>query len=176
MVKNKITIREQHILDDLTSVSKTILPLVKQIMGNKGLIEIDLLKNWEEIIGPTLSKYSLPIQIKFAKNEKNNGIIEIMVLSGAFAMEIKQNEKQIIEKINNFIGYNALVKMQIIQNSCPEDFLIGKNSIDNVKKYLVTPSEQNYITELVDGVKDNNLKERLEKLGQAIFDNNKKGE
>lgn len=176
MTKNKVDIREQHTLNDLTSVSKTILPLIKQIMGNKGLIEIELLKNWEEIIGPTLSKYSLPKQIKFVKNEKTNGTIEIMVLSGAFAMEIKQREQQIIEKINNFIGYSALIKIQIIQNSCPEDFLIGKNSIDNIKKYLVTPSEQNYITELVNGVKDNNLKERLEKLGQAIFDNNKKGE
>lgn len=175
-MKNKVNIREQHTLSDLTSVSKTILPLVKQIMGDKGLIEIELLKNWEEIVGTTLSKYSLPKQIKFSKNENNNGVIEILVLSGAFAMEIKQREKQIIEKINNFIGYNALVKMQIIQNNCPENFLIGKNSIDNVKKYLVSPSEQNYITELVDGIKDNNLKEKLEKLGQAIFDKNTKGE
>ena len=47
MTKNKVDIREQHTLNDLTSVSKTILPLIKQIMGDKGLIEIELLKNCE---------------------------------------------------------------------------------------------------------------------------------
>ena len=89
-------------------------------------------------------------------------------------MEIQQNEKLIIDKVNTFFGYSAINKLKVIQNSCPNDFLINKKPIDNVKKNLVTDEEENYITELTSGIDNSTLKDRLEKLGRAIFSNTKK--
>ncbi|HBO49328.1 MAG TPA: hypothetical protein DD619_00815 [Alphaproteobacteria bacterium] len=172
-MSKKIQIKEEHSLDDLTSVSKTIMPLAKQILGAKGLLNVEMLASWTSIIGEELAQFSLPHRLIFRKDERSNGTLELLVLSGAFAMEIKQREPQILSKINTFFGYNAVAKLKIIQNSSPENFLITKKPIDNVKKILVSEEEQNYITEIIKDVDNNNLREHLENLGKAVFSNKK---
>ena len=97
----------------------------------------------------------------------------MLVLSGAFALEIQQREPQILEKINTFFGYTAITKLKIIQNSCPENFLLSKNPIDNLKNFLVSEEEQNYITEIVKDVENKDLRQHLENLGKAVFGNKK---
>ena len=86
-------------------------------------------------------------------------------------MEIKQREPQILSQINTYFGYNVVTKLKIIQNSCPENFLLNKKPIDNVKKILVSAEEQNYITEIIKDVDNSNLREHLENLGKAVFSN-----
>ncbi len=169
----KMLIREERTLDDLTSVSKTIMPLAKQLLGAGGMIELEILSGWSSIVGEELAKYSLPQKISFSKNEKTGGTLQLIVLSGAFAMEIKQREPQILSQINTYFGYNAVTKLKIIQNSCPENFLLNKKPIDNVKKILVSAEEQNYITEIIKDVDNSNLREHLENLGKAVFSNKK---
>ena len=120
-------------------------------------------KNWQ----------NTPYRKKFVsiKNEKTGGTLQLIVLSGAFAMEIKQREPQILSQINTYFGYNVVTKLKIIQNSCPENFLLNKKPIDNVKKILVSAEEQNYITEIFKDVDNSNLREHLENLGKAVFSN-----
>ena len=169
----KIQIKEEHTLEDLTSVSKTILPLAKQLLGAKGLMEIEILSGWTSIVGEDLAQYSLPQKIFFRKNERSDGTLELLVLSGAFAMEIKQRESQILDKINSYFGYIAVSKLKIVQNSCPENFLIDKKPIDNMKKNLVSKEEQNYITEIVKDIDNSDLRQKLENLGKAVFSSKK---
>lgn len=169
----KIQIKEEHTLEDLTSVSKTILPLAKQLLGAKGLMEIEILSGWTSIVGEDLAQYSLPQKISFRKNERSDGTLELLVLSGAFAMEIKQREPQILDKINTYFGYKAVSKLKIVQNSCPEIFLIDKKPIDNMKKNLVSKEEQNYITEIVKDIDSSDLRQKLENLGKAVFSSKK---
>lgn len=169
MAKKKLILKENHTLDDLTQVNKTVLPLAKQLLGLNGMMEIELLANWSDIVGETLAKYSLPQKIRFNKNERSNGLIELVVLSGAFALEIKQREKQILEKINTYFGYSAVSKLKIIQNSSPENFLLNKKPIDNVKNFLVSETEQTYITELVKDIHSDKLRETLNNLGKAVL-------
>lgn len=169
----KIQIKEEHTLEDLTSVSKTILPLAKQLLGAKGLMEIEILSSWTSIVGEDLAQYSLPQKIFFRKNERSDGTLELLVLSGAFAMEIKQRESQILDKINTYFGYKAVSKLKIVQNSCPEIFLIDKKPIDNMKKNLVSKEEQNYITEIVKDIDNSDLRQKLENLGKAVFSSKK---
>ena len=172
-MSKKIQIKEEHTLEDLTSVSKTILPLAKQLLGAKGLMEIEILSGWTSIVGEDLAQYSLPQKISFRKNERSDGTLELLVLSGAFAMEIKQREPQILDKINTYFGYNAVSKLKIVQNSCPENFLIDKKPIDNMKKNLVSKEEQNYITEIVKDIDSSDLRQKLENLGKAVFSSKK---
>lgn len=169
----KIQIKEEHTLEDLTSVSKTILPLAKQLLGAKGLMEIEILSSWTSIVGEDLAQYSLPQKIFFRKNERSDGTLELLVLSGAFAMEIKQRESQILDKINTYFGYKVVSKLKIVQNSCPENFLIDKKPIDNMKKNLVSKEEQNYITEIVKDIDNSDLRQKLENLGKAVFSSKK---
>lgn len=171
--KKEIIINKEHTLEDLTSVSKTIMPLAKQLLGAKGMLEMEILSNWTAIVGKELAQYSLPQKISFRKDERSNGTLELLVLSGAFAMEIQHRESQILNKINTYFGYDAVAKLKIIQNSCPENFLFTKKPIDNVKKNLVSPEEHNYITEIIKDVDNNELRRHLEILGEAVLGSKK---
>ncbi|MBO6281628.1 MAG: DUF721 domain-containing protein [Alphaproteobacteria bacterium] len=170
----KIIISSERKSKDLTSISKTLMPLAKQLLGTRGFMETDLLTNWKHIIGEELARYSLPQKLTFRKDERTDGCLTIAVLSGAFAMEIRQNEPRILDKINTYFGYKAVSKLKIIQNTNPEYFLISKKNIDNVKKNLVTEAEESYITELIKDVSNPELKETLKNLGIAVFNRRKK--
>ncbi len=171
--KKEIIINKEHTLEDLTSVSKTIMPLAKQLLGAKGMLEMEILSDWTAIVGEELAQYSLPQKISFRKDERSNGTLELLVLSGAFALEIQHRESQILNKINAYFGYDAVAKLKIIQNSCPENFLFTKKPIDNVKKNLVSPEEHNYITEIIKDVDNNELRRHLEILGEAVLGSKK---
>ena len=171
--KKEIIINKAHTLEDLTSVSKTIMPLAKQLLGAKGMLEMEILSDWTAIVGEELAQYSLPQKISFRKDERSNGTLELLVLSGAFALEIQHRESQILNKINAYFGYDAVAKLKIIQNSCPENFLFTKKPIYNLKKNLVSPEEHNYITEIIKDVDNNELRRHLEILGEAVLGSKK---
>lgn len=168
-MKNKLQINPEPQLSDLTNVAKVTAPLLKQLLGNNGIIFLELLKSWPEIVGEELSDYCLPQSFNFKKNERTNGCLNINVLSGAFAMEIQQKQKFIIEKINTFFGYPALSCIKICQNGNPDDFLSNKKNIDKVKKKVVSANEESYITELIKDINNDELRQSLENIGRAIF-------
>lgn len=160
----------------LTAISKTILPFARQILGTKGFVEVDILTNWTHIVGDELAEFCLPLKIDFQRGQKNNGILHLSVLSGAFALEIQHRERFIIEKINTYFGYYAVAKIKIIQNNdISFDKLNKINTIsDNEKpKAIVSAEEENYIKDLTEEVSNSKLKEILVKLGKSVFNNNK---
>lgn len=159
---------------DLIPLSRNISPLTKNLFGKKGFVEADILTNWDKIVGQELAEYSFPLKIDFKREQKNNGTICLQVPSGAFALEIQHREKYILERINAYFGYNAVSGLKIIQNSAlplkeESNYLPEKDN-----KNLVTPEEENYIETLAEDISDEKLKEILIKLGQSIFNNNKK--
>ena len=104
---NKENNDNQRGAGDLQSVAKSIMPLARSILGKKGFVEVDILTDWSGIVGEELAAYTLPQKIDFKPNQKNNGILHLMVPSGAFALEIQHREKFILQKINTYFGYNA---------------------------------------------------------------------
>ncbi len=175
-MKKENTQNQDNRICGISSISQAMLPLVKQVLGKKGFVEIDILSNWNSIAGEELAQFSFPQRIDFKRGERNNGTLCLSVPTGAFALEIQHREKFIIEKINTYFGYNAVSRLKIIQNN--------DLSIDDIKeinqskphKILVTAEEQNYINDLAEDLNNPALKEILIKLGQSVFDNNKKDE
>lgn len=165
----KIEINTEHSLKDLTGISKTVMPLVRQILGKRGFLLADLLSAWRDIVGSEISSYTLPQKISFPKDKHNDGCLFLAVLAGAFAMEIKQNEAKIIDKINTFFGYPAISSLKIIQTGETQNFLIGKKQPDKLKKNLVTAEEESYITELTKDIKNEDSRKALENIGKAVF-------
>lgn len=172
----KIAINTEHCLKDLTRVSATIMPLVQQILGKNRVLELEMLRCWEQIVGEELAQYSLPQKITFRKNEKNNGTLLLEVLSGAFAIEVSQRIPNIIEKVNVFFGYSAISEIKIIQIGNIEMFQVAKKNAVNVKKSLVTEQEDFYITQLAEEVKSSELRQAVERLGHAVLNDHKQQE
>lgn len=165
----KLVISSERNTNGLTNIATTVNPLLRQLLGDNGAIILELLGSWKEIIGEQVSSYCLPQSISFKKNERTNGCLNLSVSAGAFAMEIQQNQRQIIEKVNSFFGYPAISKLKISQTGNPENFLTGKKPIDKMKKNVVSAEEESYITELIKDINNEELRQSLEKIGRAVF-------
>jgi hypothetical protein len=136
-------------------------------------MQIELISNWEEIVGERLAEYVLPQKISFVKDERVGGTLVLLVLSGAFAMEVESNKLKILQKVNAFFGYEALNKIKIIQTSNPENFLKTKNVYDKPKKNRVSEKHKTYINELTERIDNESLRLKLEKIGCVILNNEK---
>lgn len=154
----------------LYTLSQTINPFVKKMLGKKGFVEVDILTNWDNIVGQDLAEYSLPERIDFKTNQKQNGVLHLSVLSGAHALELKHKERIILDKINAYFGYGAVSGLKIMQN--PEAFN-QQNLEVKEDKVVVSQDEENYINNLTKGVTDPSLRETLVKLGKRIINENK---
>ena len=171
-----LKINSEHTLKGLTGVAQTALPIMRQLLGQRGFMQLDLLTAWSSIVGEDMAKYSLPQKLNFPKDMHTDGCLTIMVPAGAFAMEIAQNEQRIIDKINVFFGYPAVKKIRILQNGTPQDFATAKKPIDKVKKTVVSAEEESYITELSKDIDRPELREAIENLGRSVLSQHKKQE
>ena len=87
----------------------------KKLLKNRGFFELELLSNWEKIVGTSFNKLSYPTKIKTTNSSpKGKGKLLVKVdRSISFAFE--HERKKIVDKINLFFGYNAVEKIEIIQ-------------------------------------------------------------
>ena len=156
------------------SFAVAALPLVRHILGQKGMVSADLLAMWEQIVGEETAAYTFPEKLDFPCGQKNNGVLRLKVPGGAFALEISHREKFIVEKINAYFGYNAVCSLKIIQDPNMAVQMIVNRKTSEKQKTLVSEEEQNYIVELTDEIANAGLKENLMRLGKSIFNKNHK--
>ena len=118
----------------------------KKMLKSRGFSELELLANWERIVGKKFAKLTIPVKLKTGKgSEKNNGKLLVKVdRSMAFAFE--HEREKIIRKTNLFFGYDVINRVEIIQASIKikKSFKISKlesgiksqiKKYDELKKY-----------------------------------------
>ena len=122
---------------------------VKKILKKDGFVYFEIIKNWKNIVGEKMFKDVSPVKIKKINNEN---ILSINVKKNVM-IEIEYSRDQIIEKINGYLGFNAIHKIQI--NSIDESFKIKKKIILS-----------NNILKKINEIKNKNLKEIFLKLNK----------
>ena len=122
---------------------------VKKILKKDGFVYFEIIKNWKNIVGEKTFKDVSPVKIKKINNEN---ILSINVNKNVM-IEIEYSRDQIIEKINGYLGFNAIHKIQI--NSIDESFKIKK-------KFILS----NNILKKINEIKNKNLKEIFLKLNK----------
>ena len=120
----------------------------KKILKKDGFVYFEIIKNWKNIVGEKLFKDTAPLKIKKINNEN---ILSINVNKNIM-IEIEYSRDQIIEKINSYLGFNAINKIQII----------SKDSSFEIKKKKIILNEN--ILKKINEIKNKNLKEIFLKL------------
>ena len=122
----------------------------KKILKKDGFVYFEIIKNWKNIVGEKLFKDTAPLKIKKINNEN---ILSINVNKNIM-IEIEYSRDQIIEKINSYLGFNAINKIQII----------SKDSSFEIKKKKIILNEN--ILKKINEIKSKNLKEIFLKLNK----------
>ena len=162
----------QRTTSGLNMLAREAMPLLRRLLGKKGMMTADILVLWRQIAGEDLAAGTMPEKICFAKGKKQEGVLCVAAAGGAYAMELQYREKQILDKINIYLGHKGICRLKIRQNGKMPDTEPAKKHQPPAKKTLVSEEEQNYINQLTGGITDKNLQNILSRLGESVFSQN----
>ncbi|MBQ8677624.1 MAG: DUF721 domain-containing protein [Alphaproteobacteria bacterium] len=168
--ETKDIISRDRRLGDLQNMDAVLGPLARKLLGKKAFVEADVIYDWKIIIGDELAEFTHPLGIKFNRDERKGGVLNIEAASGAIALEVQAKSKVIIARVNSYFGYEAVDKLKIVQNL--NLARIAKQPTDNSEKKLVSANQENYIRQQVEGIENPELAETLARLGRSLFGNN----
>ena len=137
---------------------------VKKILKKRGFAELELLKNWENIVPKKYISLIYPIKIK--ANSQKEGAHLILKVDPSIAFAVEHEKEKIIQKINSFFGYQAIVKLELIQEKIQQQ----SDKLSNNNKLLKdeTKVSNRYSKELIEYPE---LKENFEKIASKIQKN-----
>lgn len=146
-------------------LSRMVERLTKSMLGRQGFAHGTIITKWPDIAGKEMARHTLPEKIVFSRDGVTGGILHLRCDSGAYATEVQHLELQILERINTFFGYKAVVQLRLVQAPLP------KTKRDKPVKAprSLSPAEANDLAETVANVDDDELREALERLGQSII-------
>ena len=137
---------------------------VKKILKKRGFAELELLKNWKNIVPKKYISLISPIKIK--PNSQKKGGHLVLKVDPTIAFAVEHEKEKIIKKINAFFGYQAIVKLELIQGKIDNQDI----KLSNNNKLLEdeTNVSNRYSKELIEYPK---LKKNFEKIASKIQKN-----
>ncbi len=141
-------------------VAAMVGPLTREAFRKRGFSAGDVVADWSMIVGNLLAGTTAPEKIALRRD--GPGVLHLRAASGASALEIQHLEPQIVERVNTYYGYRAISRLRIIQGPLPRKRLSAKVLPSP------TPHDATSIENLIEGVDDEELKERLRSLGRAV--------
>ncbi len=137
-------------IQGLRSFKNTLPKEVKKIISKKGHIYTETLDNWRSIVGDDLFKVCYPKSFKHS-NRLSPSYLSIMVKRG-HEVDIEYSKKKILDKLNSYLGYNAVEKLKFV--SFEGDQGIIKEKINN-------NATNNKYKEKISKIKNDKLKKSL---------------
>ncbi|MBL4613787.1 MAG: DUF721 domain-containing protein [Magnetovibrio sp.] len=151
-------------------ISQSIDRLTKGLLGKQGFSHGAIVTKWPEIVGETMARHTQPEKIIFSRDGATGGTLHLKTDSGAYAMELQHQEPLIVERINTFFGYRAVVRIKLIQGPLPRTRQTGLYSRP---PQPLDPIQTKTLAETIARVEDEELKEALERLGKNIMGHHK---
>lgn len=126
-----------------------IQQLVEPMLAKRGFTERRLISNWEEVVGKVLSSQCLPIQITYPTSENRQGNLHVGVLH-AYATELQHQVSILLEKVNRFLGYEAIAGIRFHPLPIKNIKTKPKSSISVVPQFPIPTDWQIKIGEIHD--------------------------
>ena len=153
------------------SVGDAVKKINRNFSSKFGKIEFIIHTKWPEIAGSYFADYSVPKNISRIPNYENE-IGEMIYknqlnvsVAPAAALEFQHFKDTILEKINSYFGYKAIIDLRIQQNYIPKD---QYKELSNMKDKKLSDSEKENISNKVSEINNKDLKKSLIDLGNNI--------
>ena len=152
-------------------IGKTIDKIKKKFPSKLGKVEFIIHSKWKEITGSYFAEFSEPSNISKLQDYENEfgeviykNYLNVSVAPGA-ALEFQHFKDKILEKINSYFGYKAIIDLRIQQNYIPKHNTFKDLDMNNKK---LTNTDNKTISDEVKDLDNKNLKESLINLGRNI--------
>ena len=152
-------------------IGDTIKKINKNFVNKFSKIEFIIHSKWSDIAGSYFKDYSEPNNIVRLLDYENEigeriykNILNVSVAPPA-ALEFQHFKDTILQKINSYFGYKAIIDLRIQQNYIPKEQDILKHHMENIK---LTEFEKQAILDEVEMLNNDDLKKSLIDLGENI--------
>ena len=152
-IKNNTKHRYKTI-QGLRSFKNTLPKNIKKIISKKGHIYSETLDNWKSIVGEDLFKVCFPKSFKNS-NRIGSSYLSIMVKRG-HEVDIEYSKKTILERLNSYLGYNAVEKLKFITFEEEE----------KLKEKINLSATNNKYKKKISSIKNDKIKNSLEELNK----------
>lgn len=83
-----------------------------------GFVQSSVVSRWAEIVGPRYAAVSQPESIRFPQGKRSDGVMTLVV-RGAHGPMMQHIAPEIIERVNRFFGYAAVVRIAFRPGEMP---------------------------------------------------------
>ncbi len=128
-----------------------------------GFVQSSIVSRWQEIVGARYAAVSAPESIRFPVGKKSGGTLTLVV-EGAHAPMMQHVAPAIMERVNQFFGYEAVARIAIRQ---------GLVQVEKRKSRLAPPSLRPVtlpvdMKETLRDIADPELRQCLELLARGL--------
>ncbi|MEX0344924.1 MAG: DUF721 domain-containing protein [Rhizobiaceae bacterium] len=147
-------------------VSDLVSGVLDPVLAKRAGITTSLLQAWDEIVGDRLADLSRPEQIKWNRRASEDDAFEpatlIIACEAMAALHIQHETTEIIARINAFLGYSAIGRIKIAQKPVRKEKTVKPDLRD------ISDEKKHQIADTVSGIKDDELRKSLERLGKQV--------
>jgi hypothetical protein len=89
-----------------------------EIFARQGFASRELVMRWSEIVGADIAAHAEPIKIQWQRpmeGQPEEPATLVLRVDGPVALEIQHSAGPIIERVNRFLGWNAIGKLSLRQ-------------------------------------------------------------
>ncbi|MBL8643062.1 MAG: DUF721 domain-containing protein [Rhodospirillaceae bacterium] len=144
--------------------------LASPVLDKRGFASGAVIGRWPEIVGHELAAFAVPLEIKFPRHRNDRATLVLQVASGGAATLLQLKTPQLLERINRFLGYEALSRVESHQGPLPR-----RAKAKPAPEPALTPEDESRINQKVKNIVSSDLRVALEKLGAAVARRNRSG-
>lgn len=147
-------------------LSNAVPKVTGKVFGRKYIMLGRLLTQWTEIVGEDLAHKTTPVKLRSYKDHKTgkrSSTLDIAA-STADATVLHYRKDLILERLNLLFGEGLITAIRFVPKSIDE-----KKPVKSKFKKPLSLKEKTFLSDLLEDVEDDNIREKLQKLGKAIL-------
>ena len=152
---------------DLKPISDSVALLTKSSFSRKFVSLSRILTQWEDIVGEEMAGKTQPAKLHYRKpkaaNESPKATLDIAA-SSADATVLHYQKGLILERINQLFGESWVTDIKFVH--IPVEY---KRTAPKPQPRMPTPEDLANLRATLDTVEDEEIKKRLERLGQGVL-------
>ena len=146
------------------ALAESVDRLTRPLFARRGFAGGVVVKDWPLIVGESLAAGTLPERIVYPDRGRSDGTLHLRVASGGLAAEMQHLEPQLVERINGYFGYRAVVRIRFFQRPLPERRAAAPPAVRPLNR-----SEEEHLDASLTRVADGDLRSALDGLGRAVM-------
>lgn len=143
-------------------VARLLQRLLTPAARRQGFAETAVIADWPEIVGSELAKRCQPLKVSRGRGPRGGTLV--VQAPPVMTLELQHSAPQIIERINTYFGFSAIVKMRLVAGPMPRAKAVAAKSAKTL-----SAKQAQTLSDATAEIEMQGLKQALEALGHAVM-------